>query len=331
MRSKALAIIAKARRSANPSALQFVELALHGKKIGFDKVIKMINNMVKQLHTEQANEDSKKAYCEKQFDAADDKKKNLDQAISDLETSIASAEEGIASTKTELEQLDDGVKALDKSVAEATEQRKAENTDHTQLMGDDGSAKQLLELAINRLNKFYHAGAYKAAPAALVQGAGANTGAPPPPPEAPSFKKSTEESDGVIKMMVQIVKDLDKEMQTAELDEKNAQKEYEQMMGDSAKKRTQDAKLITQKEGMKAELESEVQDSKAEKLSTTQSLMGTAKYVGGLHKECDFLLKNMEVRKQARTAEIDALVNAKGVLRGVDVSLVQRRSLRAHN
>jgi len=339
MRSKALAIINKAHLTGSPTglALEFVDLALHGKKLGFASVIKMINNMVAQLNVEQANDNNKKEYCETHLEGGDDKRKNLDQKLADLATAMASAEEGIASTRSELEQLDDGIKALDKSVAEATEQRKVENTDHTELMGSDAAAKELLSFARNRLNKFYHTGSYKAAPTqSLVQSAAARDdidfasgSAPPPPPAAPGAFKKNEESGSVIEMIDLLIKDLDKEMQLAEADEKEAQRIYEQTMRNSAQKRSQDSKLITEKESMKAELESELQDTKAGKLSSTNALMVTLKYIGGLHKECDWLLKNMEVRKAARASEIDSLGNAKATLSGADVSLVQRRSLRA--
>merc|ERR1719378_1981496 len=119
-------------------------------------------------------------------------------------------------------------------------------------------------------------------------------------------------------------------MQTSEVEEKDAQKEYEEMMGDSAEKRAQDSKLITEKESIKAELESELEASKAGKLSTTKELMGTLEYISGLHKECDWLLKNFDVRKDARTGEIDALGKAKAVLSGADFSLVQLRTVAKH-
>jgi len=328
-RSKALAVIVKAR-AAKPLGLtlDFVELALRGKKIGFGKVIKMIDDMVAQLKVEQGDDDKKKEYCELQFDTADDKKKGLEQKISDLETSIADAEEGISTTKSELEALSAGIKALDKSVAEATEQRKAEHADHTELMANDSAAKEILEFAKNRLNKFYNPKLYKAPPKReLAAMQSSSSAAPGPPPAAPGpFKKKTEEGNGVIAMIDLIIADLDKEMQVAGVEEKEAQKEYEQMMGDSAEKRAQDSNLVTEKESMKAELETELQSSKEGKLSTTKELMGTLEYISGLHKECDWLLKNYDVRKEARASETDALGKAKAVLNGADFSFVQLHS-----
>merc|ERR1711956_119198 len=82
--------------------LELLSLALHGKKIGFEKVIKMIDDMVATLKVEQSDDDSKKEYCGKELDLADDKKKGLEHSISDLETAIENAKEAIAKLADEI-------------------------------------------------------------------------------------------------------------------------------------------------------------------------------------------------------------------------------------
>ena len=99
-------------------------LAVRGKKVGFDKIIKMIDVMVALLKEEQVDDDSKKEYCEMSLDKADDKKKVLKQSVSKLEKAIDEAKETIATLTDEIKALAAGIVALDKSVAEATEQRK---------------------------------------------------------------------------------------------------------------------------------------------------------------------------------------------------------------
>merc|ERR1719362_2534079 len=61
-------------------------------------------------------------------------------------------------TKEQIDALEDGIRALDKSVAEATEQRKE---DYEELMASDAAAKELIGFAKNRLNKFYNPKLYK--------------------------------------------------------------------------------------------------------------------------------------------------------------------------
>merc|ERR1719326_740262 len=99
-------------------------------------------------------------------------------------------------------------------------------------------------------------------------------------------------------------------------------------MSDASEKRAQDSKAITDKESAKAETETEVQTNKESKQSKTLEAMETAKYISGLHEECDWLLKYFDERKAARTGEIEALGKAKAVLSGADYSLVQMTSVR---
>jgi len=226
-------------------------------------------------------------------------------------------------------------------------------------MASDSAAKELLGFAKNRLNKFYNPKLYKAPPkrelteedrATLAAGgtlapteapggiAGTgvtvladvsahNVAKPPPPPEAPgAYKKKSEESGGVIAMIDLLVKDLDKEMTVAKTEEKDAQADYEQMMKDSADKRADDSKTLANKEKALADNQASLQASTDEKASTQKELGATNMYIQSLHNECDWLLQYFDVRKEARSSEIDALGKAKAVLSGADFSLVQTKS-----
>jgi len=337
-------------RKVDRPRLDFIALAIQGKKIGFGKVIAMIEEMVVTLKTEQTDDDHKQEYCAKQFDMSDDKKKGLERSVADLETVIEDATEGISTAESEIAALQASITALDKAVASATEQRKEENEDYTELMASDSAAKELLAFAKNRLNKFYNPKLYKAAPkrelseedrATLAAGgtlpptlapAGiAGTGItvlsqvrPAAPPQAPgAYKKKSEESSGVITMIDLLIKDLAKEMTEATTTEKDSQADYETMMKDSASKRADDSKTLGDKEGTLADLQASLQSSQEDKASTTKELGATLQYIQSLHNECDWLIQYFGVRKEARDSEIDALGKAKAVLSGADYSLLQ--------
>jgi septal ring factor EnvC (AmiA/AmiB activator) len=355
---QALAIL---RARGNNPQLNFIALALQGKKVDFGKVLQMIDEMVVTLKAEQQSDNDKKEYCDTQFDLSDDKKKSLERSVSNLEKAIEKGKEGIKALTEEIKALSDGIVALDKSVAEATEQRKEENEDFTELMANDAAAKELLGFAKNRLNKFYNPKLYKAPPKRKLSeedqitvsmggtlaptaapGGIAGTGiavladvsahnaakvAPPPPPEtAAAYSKKSEESNGVIGLIDLMVKDLTKEMTEAKTTEKLAQEEYEEMMKDSAEKRATDSKTLANKGKEKAELEAEVEAKTEEKAATTKTLMATLEYIQSLHAECDWLLQYFEVRKEARAGEVDALKTAKAVLSGADFALMQTGS-----
>jgi len=304
----------------------FITLAIQGKKIGFEKVIKMIDDMTATLKVEQNDDNHKKEYCAKQFDFAEDKKKGLAKSVSDLEISIDEATDGVATLKDEIKVAEKNIKKLDKSVAEATEQRKSEHEDFTALISSDSAAKELLKFAQNRLQKFYNPKLYKpeAKEEAVAFLAQVRAHQPEAPAKLPAYSKKSEESGGVMAMIDLLVRDLDKEMQEAEVSEKNAQEDYESMLSDSAEKRARDSKALTDKTASKASMQGDLESDKDSKDSTTKELMATEQYISSLHGECDWLLQYFDVRKEARTSEIDSLTNAKAVLSGADFSLLQK-------
>jgi len=328
-RNRVLAIIDGLRLHGQRQVqLDFISLALKGKKAGFEKVLKMIDDLVVELKQDQLNDDGKKEYCGHQFDQSDDKKKVLEKGVADLETAIVNSKEGIATTKEEIESLQDGIKALDKEVAEATENRKDESKEYTELMAADAAAKELIDFAKNRLNKFYNPKLYK--PTAQFAQLRSHRDAPAPPPESfDAYSKKSEESNGIIAMMDALIKNLDKEMTEAEVEEKDAQADYEQMMKDSADKRAEDSKTLTDKEGALADLEAGLEQQTSDLSSTQKELAATNQYIHTLHLECDWLLKYYDMRKEARAGEIDSLGKAKAVLSGADFALVQLHSAKA--
>lgn len=332
-RSKALALLRSAHRPGRHvhPQLDMIALALQGKKIGFEKVIKMIDGMVDNLKNEQQDDDSKKEYCNTQFDVSDDKKKSLEQKISDSKTAIDELEGSLDTSHEEIKALEEGIKALDKSVAVATEQRKQEHAEYEEEKAVNTKAKELLGLAINRLNKFYNPKLAKPAPTLMQISIHNNrraSVAPPTPPETfDGYSKKGEESSGVIQMIKLLVADLEKEMTQSDVSEKDAQADYEALMSDSKAKRADDAKSLTSKRQSKASKEEALLAEKTAKDGSVKELMGTDKYIASLHGECDWLLKYFNVRQEARTSEIDSLQKAKAVLSGADFSFVQMMRL----
>jgi len=349
VRSKA----ASALKTGSPDfRLDLISLAIKGKKVSMTKFIKMVDDMVVLLGKEQGDDEAKKEMCEKELDKSEDDLKVTETAISDLEKELEDTKEEVATLTDEIATLQQGIKDLDNQVEEATVNRKEENEDYTALLASNTAAIELIGMAKNRMQKFYNPSMYKAppkrelseeeritlnmggtlAPTAApggIAGTGVSVGliqahshgAPPPPPETfGAYSKKSEESNGVMAMMDAMVADLEKELQEAEFEETDSQSEYETLMKDSAEKRTQDSKSITDNEGTKADDEAAIQTMTEERTAKMKEAMATIDVIQGLHADCDWLLKNFDVRKEARTGEIDALKKAKAVLSGADFS-----------
>merc|ERR1719335_1146495 len=106
----------------------------------------------------------------------------------------------------------------------------------------------------------------------------------------------------------------------AKMDEKYAQKEYVELMEDSKESRAQDLKSLTETEGTKAELEGSITEAKENQMLTLEQSQNVIATIAKLHGSCDFIIKNFELRLNARTAEIEGLKTAKAVLAGANFS-----------
>jgi len=337
--------------------IDFIELVLKGKKVGFEKVIALIDEMVVTLKKEQVADDEKKEYCDEQFDITEDKKKELELDIGDKDKEIDDIKSMLETVDEEIAALEDSIKSLDKSVAVATAQRKDEYADFQVLMANNKGAKELILFAKNRMQKFYNPKLYKPPPKRELSeeeritlnmggtlaptnppGGIAGTGvgfvqirahervqrdAPPPPPPGASAHKKSEASGGVLAMMDMLVADIDKEMLAAEMEEKDSQDDYEKLMLETSEKRATASKTLTDKTAAKADGEANLQALTDAKEALGTELKATMDYLTSLHGECDWLLQYYDKRKEARASEIDAMGKAKAVLKGADYSLLQ--------
>lgn len=365
VRSRALAVLRAGQHRRNhhkqdQTYVDLIELALHGRKVSFDKVNQKVDNMITELKKEQANDDSKKQYCTLEIDTVEDKIKTLDQSVTDTKAVIEDAKNAVSTIAGDMASLEAAIVALDKEVKEATEQRKKEHQEYQELMASNAAAKQLLIMAKNRLHKFYNPGRHEppVAPELLEEDetvlamngdrtplteAGADfvqlqsrshtlhkhmhKDLPPPPAAASVYKKRSKDSGGVIAMMDTLVRDITTQMVEADAEEKSSQKAYEQMMKDSAEKRVSDTKMLEVKSSAKADMESHLHAHKAKKTATSKEVLAALKVMESLHSECDWLLKVYDERKEGRAGEIDSLQKAQSILNGADYSLLQQ----AHN
>lgn len=97
-----------------------------------------------------------------------------------------------------------------------------------------------------------------------------------------------------------------------------APKDYKTLMSDSAAKRVEDGKMLTDKEGTKADFQASLKESGAAKESAFEELIATEEYISSFRADCHWLIKYFDIRKEARTNEIDATQKEKAVLSGAD-------------
>merc|ERR1719316_1482706 len=292
---------------------------------GFGKVVEMIDGMIANLDTEQADDDKKKDFCIAELDKSADEKKAQDGELSDISADIAEKEDNVETLKSEIAALQKGVADLDKSVAQATEQRKEEHAEYASTAASNQAAMELIAMAKNRMNKFYAPSQYKAPPTTTESSSPygfaqislhSGRAAPGPAPETFGEYKKSGQSDGVMAMMDQMVKDVEMDIAEAKHEEEDAQKDYEEAMSDAATKRSEDSKLIVEKESAKADVLSRLQVARESRATKREQLGITEDKLDALHKDCDYLLQNYDERKATRATEHDGLLEAKHTIAG---------------
>merc|ERR1740130_2620787 len=335
---KAQALIAGVAAKAKDAHLNLMLYTL-GSKLklksagGFDDVVKMIDDMVILLGKQQKDDDTQKKYCEDEFEKSADEQAAATTKLAQTDAKLAELTDTIGTLMEEISALGAGIAALDKSVAEATEQRKEEHAQYVEQMQMNEAAMGLVEKAKNRMQKFYNPTLHKAAPKTertmeqktIDAGSFAQVHmhvAPPPAPEMPTGAvQKNAKSAGVIGMMDTIISDLGNDMKDSEYEEKTAQKDYAELMADSQETRAGDAKSLTGKTSTKAEVENTLMTTKEVRGATATDLKQVGSVIQELHAACDFIMANGDLRKEARTNEIEGLKNAKAVLSGASFGL----------
>merc|ERR1719335_1917631 len=98
--------------------------------------------------------------------------------------------------------------------------------------------------------------------------------------------------------------------------EEDAQKAYEGFVKEINRSVEEKSTGITNKEEDKAKAQGEKTAAEEEKSEIQLSLEQLANEGADLHKSCDFVLKNFDIRQEARDQEVEALKQAKAILSG---------------
>merc|ERR1719507_2645052 len=184
----------------------------------------------------------------------------------------------------------------------ASEIRKEENANYQEEVMDQRAMQMILAKAIKRMRLVYKK------KEALIQ--------QEPPVKFQPLKQNAGASP-VIGLMEQIVEDskaVEKDTMAAE---QEAQQAYASFVVDSDMSIEQLNAQIDKRTKAKAAAEVEKAETEASKDSTETQLESLAEAAADLHKQCDFVLKNFDIRQKGRLQEIEALQGAKALLSGM--------------
>eukprot|EP00932_Pfiesteria_piscicida_P011399 SRR837773.22563.p1 GENE.SRR837773.22563~~SRR837773.22563.p1 ORF type:complete len:142 (+),score=80.00 SRR837773.22563:61-426(+) len=121
----------------------------------------------------------------------------------------------------------------------------------------------------------------------------------------------------MIEKLIHEAQDLRKESRNQE---SNAQAAYEQLVADTNASVESLQKEIVSKTAAKADAHKDKLAAESDLSDTNKELEGLAKYNSELHAECDYLLRNFDLRQSKRGDEVEALQQAKQILSGASLA-----------
>jgi hypothetical protein len=313
-RQQASKLLRAAAKKSTAHAQALVEVAEAAKLDAFKDVIGMVDEMVVALKKEQEDEVKHQAFCAKELQENAVSQKDTEDTISDLTATIATLEADIDTLATEIKELEAQVVEMKVQVKKASEDRSAENKVFQQTVADQRMTQVLLKKALAKLSEVYAPEPKnETAPEAFVQIKTHQRKTNQP--ETPTYEKSSS-GGGVLDLLQGIITEAAMLETEATAAEQDAQSTYVSFVTDTGKSLEAAERSIAKKEEEKAEKESARLDAISSKKGSEKELMALKKYEAQLHSSCDYVMKNFEVRQEARSQEMDSLGQAKAILSG---------------
>jgi len=307
-RSKAVLLLKAAADKSGSTEL--AALATTVQLDAFTKVQKSIDEMVTALLKEKEDEIAHKDYCNKAIAENELQTAVQTDEKNDLESEIGSLEAHIETLTSDLAALQAEIAESHVQTKRASEDRELENKEFQQTVADQRATQGILKKALDRLKVVYGFVQIKQEPGAA---------APPSPPGFSDYKKNAG-AGGVLTMITEVITDAKKMENEAIKAENDAQGAYEAFVKNTNEVIAADQKAITAKTEAKAKAEQEMTQAKSDLSATVSTLESLAAESADLHKSCDFVLDNFDVRQTARDEEVEGLRQAKAVFNGANLS-----------
>merc|ERR1719321_57735 len=242
---------------------------------------------------------------EYKIERTDAKIMKLTSKLEELEGTLQATIASILNTKDDIKAMEDA--------------RKEQHAAFESAKSDDEGAAKLLAAAIESMTAFYKnnkidQGEIQGAAQALVQEPVFEVSADQAPDASfSSAGKSGGESKGIVSIMTMIKEDLEGETQA----------KFEEQLGEANT-------LLDELKAKKTNLEQAISDTNTEidenevKKEDLQGLLKEEKaYLASIKPDCDWILNSFTERRTKRAAEMEGLLQAKGMLAGASPAMMQ--------
>jgi chromosome segregation ATPase len=294
--------------------LMLMGLAVRVRLDAFTKVKKAMDTMLAELKTQQKNEYDQNEQCKKNIDSTEDTIKVEERTKLDLADKNKDLSNTLETLNEEIKTLKQEVSDMEVSLKKAGLDRKKENLIYQQSVADQRATVTILNMALERMKKFYEPGLVQVHAHQPVPGAAAA----PPPPKPGAFEKNSA-AGGVLNLLKMVIEDAQREEQELQADENKAQQLYGEFVASATTSIEADRATIAEKLKHVAETESALSKTEETQLANEEMLESLKSTLTGLHAECDYVMKYFKLRQQARQEEMDSINEAMAILSGAQL------------
>jgi len=284
----------------------------------FEKVKKMINDLIVRLMAEANEEADHKGWCEKELSINKTTRDEKTKQSETLRSEIDQLQANIAQNMDQVTELQAEIKEITQREAEAMEHRKAEKEENQSTIKDAQDAQVAVEKALTVLKEFYSAKSMfvqqssqtrtllqKQAPKIFGEG---------------GFKGMGGESTGVLGLLEVIVSDYARlETETAAA-ENQADKKYLTLMTSFMVDLAQKKKDVEHKNSQKQNQEHQLMERKTDLEGTQKELDAAMEYYDKLKPTCIDAGVSYDERVARRKEEIESLQEALRILDGESIA-----------
>jgi hypothetical protein len=291
-------------------------VAMHVQSDPFDKVKKMIKDLIVRLMEESTEEAEHKGWCDTELGTNKQTRADKAESVDLLAAKKDQLTADISKLAEDIADISDAIAAIDVAVAKATEVRSQEKEKNAKTVADAQEAQEAVASAIQILNEFY---AKAAESTSFLQSKQTPEADAPETFDAP-YQGQGAASGGVMGMLEVIQSDfarLEAETRSAESEGEN---DFESFSDESAQDKAVKQTDLEHKEKTKTEKESELNDTTKDLTATQAELDAALAYYEKLKPSCVDAGLSYEERVKQREEEIESLKEALRILEGEEIA-----------
>jgi hypothetical protein len=303
----------------------------------FDKVKKMIQDMITKLMEEANAEAEHKSFCDAEMTTNKQTRDKKTAQSEQLEADIEELTSDIATLGTEIADLAKQLAEIDSAVMKATADRNGEKSKNQETIVDAKTAEAAVGQAIALLKDFYAKAAVTVPmpqqdgpiawddraiqildrkSASFLQVASVNSGKAKLGPEMEAGSYTGMEGGGVLGLMEVCQSDFSKLVAETEATETEAARIFDEFKADSAQDKAVKEMDQKHKIAAKSEKESSLSQAKKDIRIVAEELQAAMDYYEKLKPDCESKVMSYAEKVAQRDAEIESLKEALSILAG---------------